>query len=116
MRIAVYFYISMQTVTTICDHVFIVKFATRQEAIDFYLYLLSGGVSCYVPAGTCEVQGVGISPEGVLDALSERGCAPVATGVGWGQMSRLEAKGGAPYGILWGDPWYYAREKLMESR
>lgn len=77
----------------------------------FYRHLLSRGVSCYMLDGKNEVQGVGIGPQEVLDALSGASCVPVAGSVCWGRIKRLgpEFDAEAPYGIQWGEPWEKAR-------
>lgn len=90
--------------------VFIIVFATGQESVRFQAALLSRGVLCYRPYGTYEVQGVGVGPEALLEALAEAGCAPIAGAVCSGVVERWNGPAEAPYGIQWGEPWGRARD------
>lgn len=94
------------------ENVFIVRFANRQDAYSFYSKLLSIGVSAHKVSGCDEVQGVGLTMWPLLNALSEAGCAPVAVGVGSGEVRRWDGPSEASYGIQWGQPWYDARDMI----
>ena len=74
--------------------------------------LLSRGVSHYRPAGSYEVQGVGIGPAGLSDCLRRAGCIPLAVGVGSGYVTTLDSASEAPYGIQYGYPWEKARSMV----